>query len=192
MKALHDSIVTILLAAVLAMGVAPGPVQADAGDYGARVSWERIVGIVVPQGLVGVCESGPDCATGTPAPWTVTRGSAAVNLDNGRVRFTVQGLVLAADPSFTNIGTPGLVSMVKGTLVCNESDEAELVDTDAVPLSAQGDAKFQGYLVLPASCTSEPEDIVFLIRIADGEPALLIDRWNAFGAVRTAKSGLTD
>jgi hypothetical protein len=41
-------------------------------------------------------------------------------------------------------------------------------------------------VALPESCTSEPEDIVFLIRIAEADEPLLIDLWNAFGAVRTA------
>lgn len=110
-----------------------------------------------------------------------------MDLNNGRVKFKVRGLVVADDPSFANIGTTSVITMVRGTLVCNDTapGDAELVDTDAVPLSAQGDAEFQGSVDLPASCTDEPEDIVFLIRIADVSDAeFLIDLWNAFGAVR--------
>jgi hypothetical protein len=54
-----------------------------------------------------------------------------------------------------------------------------------VQLSKRGNAQFRGHLALPSSCLSEPNDVVFLIRIAEingGAP--LVDLWNAFGAVR--------
>ena len=76
---------------------------------------------------------------------------------------------------------------VKGTLVCNDTEPGfgELVDTEAVRLSEAGDATFTGRVDLPASCTEEPEDMVFLIRIADvSEFEELIGLWNAFGAGR--------
>ncbi|MGH7800862.1 MAG: hypothetical protein ACREOW_09585 [Thermodesulfobacteriota bacterium] len=152
---------------------------AQAGD---KVKWERIVGIIEPGGTVG------GVVDGTPAPWTVTDGRAEVDLDNGRVKFKVRGLVIAADPSFANIGTTSVITMVKGTLVCNDTEpgDPELVDTDAVPLSAQGDADFNGSVDLPESCADEPEDTVVLIRIADVVDGFefLIDLWNVFGAVR--------
>jgi hypothetical protein len=159
------------------------------------VKWERIVGIIEPGGIVGVdrCNGG-DCVVGTPAPWTARSGSAEVDLDNGRVEFKVRGLVVAGDPSFANLGTTSVITMVKGTLLCNDTandttDVAQLVDTDAVPLSAQGNAYFQGRVDLPASCTEEPDDIVFLIRIADaGDFPFLVDRYLAFGAVRILTS----
>jgi hypothetical protein len=79
--------------------------------------------------------------------------------------------------------------MVKGTLVCNDTEPGvpELVDTDPVLLSARGNADFRGHVDLPASCKAEPNDTVFLIRVADvSDPdrGFLIDLWNAFGAVR--------
>ena len=181
-----------LFSAVLVLGLVASTVQADDDDGGTTVKWHRIVGIVEPGGLVGrppggaPCDVGVDCVEGTVAPWTVTEGHAEVDLEDGRMQFTVKGLVLAGDPSFTNIGTPGLVTRVKGTLVCNDTAPGlpELVDTETVHLSRLGNAKFSGHVDLPASCADEPEDIVFLIRIARGEPVLLIDLWNAFGAVR--------
>jgi hypothetical protein len=117
-----------------------------------------------------------------------------VNLGTGRVEFSVRGLVLSADPSFSNIGTTSFITMVKGTLVCNDTQpgSAELVDTDAVPLSSLGNASFRGHVDLPVSCTAEPGDTVFLIRIADvSDPDHddLIDDWNAFGAVRSGPDG---
>ena len=185
------------LAGVLAFTLVASTAGA-ADDGGAKVVWLRIVGIIQPEGIVGrppagaSCEVGVECVGGTLAPWTVANGSAEVNLHSGAVTFTVNGLVLAGDPSFTTIGTPGVVTMVKGTLVCNDTAPGvpELVDTDAVPLSARGDARFQGRVDLPDSCADEPEDIAFLIRIADvSDPsgAGLIDLWNAFGATRVAR-----
>jgi len=168
------------------------PARAEGNN---KLIWKRIVGIVVPTTLVGrrldgPCDVGVDCVEGTPAPWTVTDGRAELDLEHGRIEFSVKGLVVAGDPTFSNIGTTTIVTMVKGTLVCNDTEPGvpELVDTDAVPLSAQGNAKFHGSLDLPASCLNEPGDVVFLIRIADvSDPGrgFLIDQWNAFGAVRT-------
>jgi hypothetical protein len=167
--------------------------RADDGDGAGRVQWKRIVGIVEAGTLVGrpasgaECDVGVDCVAGAMAAWTVTNGSAEVDLVRGEVKFVVNGLVLATDPSFTNLGTPGVVTRVKGTLVCNDSEPGvpELVDTEAVRLSAQGSATFQGPVDLPASCTGEPEDIVFLIRIARVKgPVPLVDLWIASGAVR--------
>ena len=99
-------------------------VSADGG--GTRVIWRRIVGIVVPDNIVGVeppsggCDK--TCAVGAPAPWITTAGRAEVNLDTGKLTFTVHGLVVAFDYGCCNIGTPGtIVTKVKGTLVCNDT-----------------------------------------------------------------------
>ena len=97
---------------------------------------------------------------------------------------------LADDFNGVNIGTPTVVTKVKGTLVCNDTEPgfAELVDTEAVRLSTTGNARFSGRVDLPPSCTDEPEDMVFVIRIADvSEFEELIDMWNAFGAVRVIR-----
>ncbi len=170
-------------------------VPAQAGQHGSKLIWSRIVGLADPGSLVGRRESGEDCnvgidcVQGAVGAWSAAGGSASVDLDSGRVDFSVEGLVVASDPSFANLGTPSVVSMVKGTFVCNDTEPGipELVDTDPVRLTARGNARFHGHVELPASCTGEPGDIVFLIRIADvSDPdrAFLIDLYNAFGAVR--------
>jgi hypothetical protein len=158
--------------------------QASTDGGGTRVIWRRIVGIVVPDSDVG------NAVVGAPAPWITTAGRAEVNLDTGKLTFTVHGLVVALDFGCCNIGTPTIVTKVKGTLVCNETEPgfAELVDTDAVRLSTTGYATFSGHVDLPASCIDEPEDMVFVIRIADvSEFEELIGMWNAFGAVRVIR-----
>jgi len=80
------------------------------------------------------------------------------------------------------IGTPGAVTQVKGTLVCDTTGsltaDSTLVDTPLVTLSAQGDARFAGQVTLPAACLNSP-NIAFLIRVAGGA-------WIAGGEVRQA------
>jgi hypothetical protein len=185
----------LLFSAVSALTFLPAmAAPAGAQEAGPHLVWGRIEGILAPGSLVGrpasgECNVGVDCVEGTPAAWVTTDGRADVNLLTGRIDFVVKGLVIASDPTFSNIGTTSVVTMVKGTLVCNDTEPGlpELVDTDAVALSPQGNARLHGRVDLPASCTDEPGDIVFLIRIADvSDPdrAFLIDLWNAFGAVR--------
>ena len=72
--------------------------------------------------------------------WITTAGRAEVDLGNGNLTFTVKGLVLADDFNLASIGTPRPLTKVKGTLVCNDTEPgfAELVDTEAVPISADG------------------------------------------------------
>ena len=182
---------------VLVTGLLALPAPARAGQHSHKLSWARIVGIASANSIVGRpigggdCNVGVDCVVGTPAPWITTDGHAEVDLDTGRIAFSVRGLVVAGDPSFSNIGTTSLITMVKGTLVCNDTQPGvpELVDTDSVPLSERGNADFRGHVDLPASCTAEPNDTVFLIRVADvSDPdrGFLIDLYNAFGAVRTS------
>lgn len=170
------------------IGLSTGTAQAGA------VKWERIVGIVQTGDVVGSgatqAGSGAGSALGA-APWVTTGGEAQVKLEAGKVKFDVEGLVLAVGGSGTfaglPIGTPGPVTQVKGTLVCDLDGSAgggnsTLVDTPAVNLSAQGDAEFNGNVgSLPAACLNEP-DIAFLIRIVD--PSAFLGRWIAFGAVR--------
>jgi hypothetical protein len=171
----------------------------SAAYAGTTVEWERIVGIIEPATLVGRpahaddCDVGVNCVLGPPAPWVAADGYAAVNLGSGNVSFRVRGLVLGGDPSFSNIGTTSIVRRVKGTFVCNDTGPGfpELVDTPSVRLWSRGNAAFEGRIDLPYSCIAEPDDIVFLIRIArttEGGPNL-VDLWNAFGAVRVISTG---
>jgi hypothetical protein len=195
MKALRFAISV----AFLVLGVLAAPARAEQRSH--NLSWSRIVGIADAGSIVGRrksgddCNIGVDCVQGTPAPWSAAAGRAFVDLDRGRVYFSVRGLVVASDPSFANLGTTTVVTMIRGTLVCNDTEPGipDLVDTEAVPLSAEGDADFYGRVDLPASCAAEPNDIVFLIRIADvSDPdrGFPIDMWNAFGAVRTNDSSV--
>lgn len=182
--------------ATVSVAVLAAAASAHADDV--IVEWQRIGGIIQTDALVGrppggaPCNVGIDCVLGTPAPWVTTRGYAAVNLGSGQVHFEVKGLVVAGDPSFSNIGTTAPVKRVKGTLVCNDTAPGipELVDTPSVALNKRGNASFEGQVDLPYSCIAEPGDIVFLIRIAKvSEAPFLLDLWNAAGMIRTIQGG---
>src|SRR5688572_25373562 len=102
------------VAAEESIGATQAAAQAKTDAAGTRVSWQRIVGIVVPDSIVGRrapppdggCDIGVTCAVGAPAPWSAAGGQAEVNLDNGKIAFTVHGLVVADDFNLVNIGTP--------------------------------------------------------------------------------------
>jgi hypothetical protein len=155
-------------AAILVVVLALTALQFPALAADQHVRWDDIIGIIQAGNVVaGV--------TGGGQPWSTERGSASVNLARGEISFRVEGLVLAGGNS---IGTRAAIDQVKGTLVCNAEGPgaAVLVDTPLVPLSAQGDAHFNGSVgALPQACFQP--DIAFLIRIA-------ADRWIANGAVR--------
>jgi hypothetical protein len=135
----------------------------------ATARWKRIVGVITAPGtsntVAGITSGGP---------WTASAGTAHVNLTTGGTAFFVEGLVLVGG---NDTGTPGPVTSVKGTLVCNPASTAQaVIDTAAVPLDAEGNAAFIGNLasVPPASCTNP----LFLIRVPTANV------WIATGAVR--------
>jgi hypothetical protein len=162
-----------------AMNFVPAKAAVPSSFAENELEWRQIVGIIVPGSTVG---SGTGKVTGGGLPWHTSGGRAEVNLTTGNLRFSVDGLVLAAGNS---IGTPDGVTSVKGTLVCDTTGVASpnsiLVDTPLVPLSAQGNARFSGSLgALPVACTSQP-NIAFLIRTGGGA-------WLASGMVRETET----
>lgn len=159
------------------------PVQAKS------LRWSTIIGIVEAGNVVG---TSPGIVGG--APWSTLGGSAQVDLDTGKVQFSVRGLVLAAGAAeifgLTGlpIGTTGGIPDVEGTLVCDLDNSGgsgtATVDTPAVALSPTGDAQFTGSFTtpLPAACSNE-QDVAFLIRIFN--PVDFRGVWIANGAVLT-------
>jgi hypothetical protein len=146
--------------------------QASANDE--TLKWQTVVGIIQAGNVVaGIAGGG--------LPWSTLGGNAFVNLGSGRVHFRVDGLVLAGGNA---IGTPGPITEVKGTLVCDTDGDAGgplIIDTQTVPLNEEGDAHFDGELgTLPGACSTEP-DVAFLIRIANA--GMNAGRWIANGAV---------
>ena len=129
------------------------------------VSWKKIIGIAQAGNLVFDI-------TGGGQPWSTLGGEARGNLRTGKIEFDVRGLGLAGGKT---IGTPDSITQVKGTIACGTT-AVNQSDTPLVPLSAQGEAEFEGNIRVPASCTES--NIVFLIRSE-------ANRWIANGTVRS-------
>jgi hypothetical protein len=137
------------------------------------VRWRNIVGVVTAPGAdnpVGTIHAGA-------GPWTVRSGRASVNLSTGGASFEVEGLTLNGRNS---AGTPGPVSAVVGTLVCNAGTQTvAILDTTSVTINVHGDAEFSGLLQnIPVTCANP----LFLVRIA--APAGAAGRWIGTGTER--------
>jgi hypothetical protein len=127
------------------------------------VRWDSIVGIVVPGDTIG---QGSGAVRGAESPWVALGEFAELSLTRENLRFSAQGLVLASGDA---IGTPGYVTEVLGTLVCDTDGSAGgdsvVVETPLVALDRHGNASFNGSVSpLPAECHAEP-DIAFLVRV---------------------------
>lgn len=134
---------------------------------GTVVHWRGIQGVITAPGVdnpVGQIHSGA-------GPWTTQNGDARINLATGQGSFEVEGLVLNGGNAS---GTPGPVTSVMGTFVCNPGSPAGTVeadiDTPAASLSSVGGAELSFTVQLPAVCNNP----LFLIRVASG-------RWIATG-----------
>jgi hypothetical protein len=113
----------------------------------SAVQWNQIVGVITAPGINNPV-GGINAGTG---PCSVHEGHAHVNLASGEASFEVHGLVLNGSNAS---GTPGPVTTVTGTLVCNPGTDAQAVrDTAEVRLSPQGDAHFRGEITgIPPLC----------------------------------------
>jgi len=131
------------------------------------VRWRGIEGVITAPGVdnpVSQIHSGA-------GPWTTRSGSARIDLQTGDGSFDVEGLVLNGGNAS---GTPGPVTSVIGTLVCNPGSPAgsveAVIDTPAANLSAEGNAELSFKINVPPACNNP----VFLIRVPSG-------RWIATG-----------
>lgn len=161
-----------ILAVALALMCASVAFARDNDD--SIVRWRNIVGVITSVGVdnpVGTIKAGA-------TPWSVSSGRARVNLSTGATSFEVEGLNINGG---TSTGTPGPISAVTGTLVCNAGTTTQaILDTVAVPLNVHGDASFTGSLQnIPSTCSNP----LFLIRISS--PAGAAGRWIATGTERS-------
>jgi len=146
---------------------------------GSVARWRSIVGVITSQGVDNPVS--PQIHSGTFA-WSVRSGNASVSLTTGAAFFEVDGLVINGT-MFS--GTPGPVTSITGTLVCNPGDPAQerALDTNSVPLDARGNALFSGVIQnIPTMCGNP----LFLIRIVN--PAGAAGRWIATGAERSIRN----
>ena len=153
------------------------------------VRWDAIIGVAAPGSKVGNFDP---FGTSIPLvfPISVQDGMAWVQLESGRVEFSVKGLALANSTPLAVAGTKGVISEVTGTLVCNgiAGVASEFSDTPAVALSPKGNAGFVGAIDVPTSCLFTPDKLAFIIRVAsvsNQAAAAQVGRWVAVGVVRT-------
>jgi len=160
-----------ILAAVLSLLCAGSVFAFDNDD--SIVRWKSIVGVITAPAVDNPVGS----IHGGAGPWSVRSGRASVDLVAGNTSFEVEGLVLNGGNSS---GTPGPVTAVIGTLVCNPGSQTlAILDTAVVPLNVHGDAHFSGHLQnIPVTCANP----LFLVRIA--APAGAAGRWIATGTER--------
>jgi hypothetical protein len=167
-----------LLAVLLVFGSASAALGGDWHDN--EVRWRGIAGVIGVQNGDNIIGDPGDAHvdSGTFA-WTARAGQARVNLSASTLAFHVEGLVINGT---VFSGTPGPVTEVTGTLVCNPGDDTQaLIDTPEVPLSARGDAAFSGLIgPIPAACSNP----LFLIRIVT--PAQALGLWIATGTERSS------
>src|SRR5580698_1118427 len=90
------------------------------------VRWASIVGVITAPAVDNPV-AGIRAGAG---PWSVRNGHARVNLANGNTSFDVDGLVLNGSNSS---GTPGPVTAVTGTLVCNAGATTQVI-LDTIPV----------------------------------------------------------
>lgn len=126
------------------------------------VRWRGIEGVITAPGIdnpVGQIHSGA-------GPWTAKAGNIQINLTSGEGSFEVEGLVLNGG---NNSGTPGGVTMVVGTLVCNPGNAGggteTAISTPATSLSTEGNADLSFNITVPVVCNKP----VFLIRVLAGK-----------------------
>jgi hypothetical protein len=143
------------------------------------VRWRQIIGNITPPGGDNPVATVTDANGNTTSiihsgtlPWTTRLGDARVNLSTGEGSFEVAGLVLNGGNA---TGTTGGLTSVVGTLVCNPGTAGQaILDTNAVDLSAVGDAELSFKLSVPANCNAP----LFLIRAPQAGL-----RWIATGAI---------
>jgi hypothetical protein len=144
-----------LAAALVASAVSFGSVAADPGTKLLDANLTSI-----PAGAAALFPG----VTGGGAPWVINRGDARLFAD-GRLQVEVDGLVLAGGPS---IGTNPFPT---GRAIVSCNNGADIVMTDLVPYSADGDAQVETQVDLPAPCLGA---IVFFAGQTGGGP-----RWFA-------------
>ncbi len=124
-----------LVGAAIAVAVAAGTVVADPGT---KVLDASMTGIpTAGQVLLGVKGGG--------LPWVLDRGDAKLFAD-GRLQVSVRHLVLAAG------GAAGTNPIPTGRAIVACNGGADIVMTDTVPFSPDGNAKVEATVSLPSPC----------------------------------------
>lgn len=134
MRALRTALASGLAAGLVAAALSIGSVTADPGTKVLDASLTGMRGAIDASTFPGVVGGG--------APWVIDRGDARLFAD-GRLQIQVQGLVLTATGQ-------NPIPMGRGIVYCNAG--ADVILTDLVPYSADGDATVDTTVSLPSPC----------------------------------------
>jgi hypothetical protein len=170
-----------VLFTLLALAFSLNPAWLFAKQGSSTIIWERIEGITPTPNFNGQVIEG---ISPVSFPWTLEHGRAQVNLANGKFEVFIRGLAIGAMPTqLSPLGTTGVVTAVRGTLVCTGGGPA--FDTDAVYLTETGDAFVRGKVADGVGACA-PERMVFLLRVAAVLPNApnITGHWLAYGASR--------
>src|SRR4051794_5827200 len=85
-------------------------------DNDSVTRWRQITGVITAPAVDNPVGAGAGQIHSGAGPWTTRDGSARINFASGEGSFEVEGLVLNGGNA---AGTPGPVTSVLGTLVCN-------------------------------------------------------------------------
>jgi hypothetical protein len=101
---------------------------------------------------------------------------------------------MGASPTpFATIGSTGIVTGVYASVVCRNAVapfDTAVVSGDPVSLNAEGDAQFEGTVVVHTYCQLNPGSLALLLRVASQSPAPptvpnIVGLWLAHGAARS-------
>jgi hypothetical protein len=84
-------------------------------------------------------------------PRALGRGSVRLRAD-GRLRVEVEGLVIPIAHGGFPAGTARPIDVVSASLYCAPDSAAAVATTGSVPISADGDARIDATIAIPASC----------------------------------------
>jgi len=114
------------------------------GDDAAKIFSASLVGSQLADPPIhGVIRGG--------APWVLDRGRVQLAA-NGEIKVQLRGLVIPIAHGTFPANTARPVTTVSASLFCAPDASGPAATTDAVPISADGDARIQDTLTLPATC----------------------------------------
>ena len=114
------------------------------GDDAAKIFSASLVGSQLADPPIhGVIRGG--------APWVLDRGRVQLAA-NGEIKVQLRGLVIPITHGTFPANTARPVTTVSASLFCAPDASGPAATTDAVPISADGDARIQDTLTLPATC----------------------------------------
>ena len=150
------SLTAVLLITVLTGGAASAKstqsTNSDAENHVFSTTLAPDLGPSVEPTIAGIAPGG--------LPWVLESGHATLSKD-GRLKASVDGLLFGPGAPANLVGTTGPITQVFASLVCANG---QVISTNAVAFSKEGDAHIDQHISLPAQCVGP----IVLIRASLG------------------------